>query len=107
MKTIQKTFSSFALAFAFIAPLAACATAMPPKELVLARAEFKKASAGEAGQLDPAQLHVAKESLDLAEKSFEDTLMRLGRNTRPRIRHADFVVAVAARERNVDGALRC
>ncbi len=72
MKTIQKTFSSFALAFAFIAPLAACATAMPPKELVLARAEFKKASAGEAGQLDPAQLHVAKESLDLAEKSFED-----------------------------------
>jgi outer membrane protein OmpA-like peptidoglycan-associated protein len=72
MKNIQKTFSSFALAFTLVAPLAACATAMPPNELVLARAEFKKASTGEAGQLDPAQLHVAKESLDIAEKSFND-----------------------------------
>lgn len=72
MKTIQNTFSSFALAFAFIAPLAACATAMPPKELVDARAEYQRASTNATAQIDPAQLHVAKESLDLAEKSFND-----------------------------------
>ncbi|MEO6574595.1 MAG: OmpA family protein, partial [Polyangiaceae bacterium] len=72
MKTIQNTFSSFAIAFAFIAPLAACSAAVPPKELVDARAEYQRASTGATAQIDPAQLHVAKESLDLAEKSFND-----------------------------------
>ena len=45
---------------------------MAPQDLVAARGAYDRASHGPAAQLDPADLHVAKETLDLAEKSFAD-----------------------------------
>jgi outer membrane protein OmpA-like peptidoglycan-associated protein len=56
-----------------LAALLACATARPPKELVEARAAYQRAEAGDASKLVPADLHVAKRSLDVAEKSFADS----------------------------------
>jgi outer membrane protein OmpA-like peptidoglycan-associated protein len=52
--------------------LLACGAALPPKELVDARAEYQKAANGEANRADPAQVHEAKESLDDAERAFND-----------------------------------
>ena len=45
---------------------------LPPKELVDARAAYQSASKGPAAQQSPAELHVAKQSLDQAERSFND-----------------------------------
>jgi len=56
------------LLFAF----AGCATATVPQDLVTARTAYDRASHGPAAQLDPADLHLAKETLDTAEKSFVD-----------------------------------
>jgi outer membrane protein OmpA-like peptidoglycan-associated protein len=47
-----------------------CAAAVPPPELVNARTAYDRASKGSAQQLDPADVHVAKEQLDAAEASF-------------------------------------
>jgi outer membrane protein OmpA-like peptidoglycan-associated protein len=47
-----------------------CATAVPPHELLAARTAYDQASKGPAGELDPADLHSAKETLDAAEQSF-------------------------------------
>jgi outer membrane protein OmpA-like peptidoglycan-associated protein len=52
--------------------LVACGSTPPPKELVEARAAYQRAQNGPANQVNPAQVHVAKESLDTAEKSFDD-----------------------------------
>jgi outer membrane protein OmpA-like peptidoglycan-associated protein len=49
---------------------AACASSPAPKELIDARAAYQGAADGPAGQLDPAQLHVAHEELAAAERSF-------------------------------------
>ena len=49
-----------------------CGSTLPPKELVDARASYQSASKGPAGQQSPAELHVAKQSLDAAERSFAD-----------------------------------
>lgn len=54
------------------ASLAACATVTAPQDLVSARTAYDRASRGPAAQLDPADLHTAKETLDSAEKSFAD-----------------------------------
>jgi outer membrane protein OmpA-like peptidoglycan-associated protein len=60
-------------AFGLIAAFAAgCATAMPPEDLLTARTSYARASQGPAAQLDPADLHAAKETLDAAEKSFTE-----------------------------------
>jgi outer membrane protein OmpA-like peptidoglycan-associated protein len=48
-----------------------CATAAPPHELLAARTAYDQASKGPAGELDPADLHSAKETLDAAEQSFD------------------------------------
>ena len=56
---------------AFALASAACATTMPPPELVAARSTYARVSKGTAGQLKPDEVHVAKESLDTAESSFE------------------------------------
>jgi outer membrane protein OmpA-like peptidoglycan-associated protein len=51
----------------------ACATTQPiPRELVDARDAYNRAVAGPGAELAPAQLHTAKQSLDRAEKSFEE-----------------------------------
>lgn len=54
------------------APLVACATTQPPKELVDARAAYTNAESGYATQLTPAELHDAKVALDKAERTFDD-----------------------------------
>jgi outer membrane protein OmpA-like peptidoglycan-associated protein len=48
-----------------------CGSTVPP-ELVSARTAYDRASRGPAGQLDPAGLHSAKETLDAAERSYAD-----------------------------------
>jgi outer membrane protein OmpA-like peptidoglycan-associated protein len=48
-----------------------CATSKPPKDLTTARAAYQRASEGPAATLNPADLHVAKQQLDVAEASFE------------------------------------
>jgi outer membrane protein OmpA-like peptidoglycan-associated protein len=48
-----------------------CAAALPPPDLVTARAEYANASHGIAASLDPADLHSADVSLSLAEQSFD------------------------------------
>lgn len=57
---------------ALIGLFAACGAHMPPKELVDARAAYDHAAAQESTSLVPAELHLAKESLDAAEKKFAD-----------------------------------
>ncbi|HVJ88432.1 MAG TPA: OmpA family protein [Labilithrix sp.] len=49
-----------------------CASTLPPKELVDARASYQSASKGPASQQSPAELHVAKQALDQAERSFSE-----------------------------------
>lgn len=49
-----------------------CGSTLPPKELVDARAAYQSASKGAAATQSPAELHVAKQSLDQAERSFND-----------------------------------
>ncbi|MBX3263123.1 MAG: DUF4398 and OmpA-like domain-containing protein [Labilithrix sp.] len=49
-----------------------CGSTLPPKELVDARAAYQAASKGAAAQQAPAELHVAKQSLDQAERAFND-----------------------------------
>lgn len=50
----------------------ACAAALPPSDLVQARASYDRASKGPAAQLAPAELDTAKQSLMRAESSFQD-----------------------------------
>jgi outer membrane protein OmpA-like peptidoglycan-associated protein len=50
---------------------AGCAAALPPQDLLTARADYGHASHGVAASLDPADLHSADVSLSLAEQSFE------------------------------------
>ncbi len=52
--------------------LVGCAATLPPTELIEARQAYQHASAGQAAQLVPAELHKAKEALAIAEKSFLD-----------------------------------
>jgi outer membrane protein OmpA-like peptidoglycan-associated protein len=47
-----------------------CAAVLPPPDLVTARATYARASQGPAATVDPADLHTAAESLQLAEESF-------------------------------------
>jgi outer membrane protein OmpA-like peptidoglycan-associated protein len=49
-----------------------CATTGVPQDLVTARGSYDRASHGPAATLDPADLHVARETLDTAEKSYVD-----------------------------------
>ena len=51
---------------------AGCGNTLPPKELVDARAAYASAAKGPATQQAPAELHVAKQALDQAERSFSD-----------------------------------
>jgi outer membrane protein OmpA-like peptidoglycan-associated protein len=56
--------------FLVVSSAAACATALPPEDLVTARATYNRAANGPAAALDPADMHAAAESLQLAEDSF-------------------------------------
>ena len=61
-----------AFALAAMTVVVGCGSNLPPKELVDARAAYQSASKGPAAQQSPAELHVAKQSLDVAERSFND-----------------------------------
>ena len=65
----MKSFQSISI-FALIAGAAGCAAAIPPQDLLTARATYGRVSQGTAAALDPADLHTAHDSLDLAEQSF-------------------------------------
>ncbi|HEX2732026.1 MAG TPA: OmpA family protein [Polyangiaceae bacterium] len=49
-----------------------CAASLPPQDLLDARSAFDNASRGPAGKLDPADLHNAKQQLDVAETAFRE-----------------------------------
>jgi len=68
MNTSKLGLSFLALALA----TAGCGSTLPPKELVDARAAYQSAAKGPAAQQSPAELHVAKQALDVAERSFND-----------------------------------
>src|SRR5512140_3072014 len=70
MKTSTLFVSIVAIACAGL--LASCAATLPPEELVSARQAYQQASAGQAAQLVPAELHKAQEALATAEKAFQD-----------------------------------
>lgn len=50
----------------------ACATATAPRQLVDARVAYDEARLGKAAELAPAELHIAKVTLNAAEESFEN-----------------------------------
>jgi outer membrane protein OmpA-like peptidoglycan-associated protein len=58
-------------ALVVFAGAAGCATTLAPPELVTARAVYGRAAHGPAAQFNPTDLHIAKESLDAAEQSFD------------------------------------
>lgn len=67
--------SKIAKCLLFALPLSAvlaCGAHMAPAELVDARAAYDHAAQGNAAKLVPADLHVARESLDAAEQKFSD-----------------------------------
>jgi outer membrane protein OmpA-like peptidoglycan-associated protein len=49
-----------------------CGTAVPPRQLLDARAAYNEARLGKAAELAPAELHTAKVSLNAAEQAFLD-----------------------------------
>jgi outer membrane protein OmpA-like peptidoglycan-associated protein len=52
--------------------VAGCATAPPPRQLIDARAAYNEARLGKAAELAPAELHMARVSLNAAEQAFAD-----------------------------------
>jgi len=93
MKTIQRLVVAFFGAVSVIG----CAATMPPPDLVNARSAYDRASKGPTQQLDPADLHAAREQLDAAEASFAND----GDTPRTRdqaylaVRKAEFAESVA------------
>ncbi len=55
-----------------LAALAACATAVPPAELVAARAAYTRAESSAANAYKPDELHEARVALDRAEQAFAE-----------------------------------
>jgi len=53
-----------------LAGAAGCADALPPQDLVTARATYARVSQGPTAKVDPADVHSAAESLQIAEQSF-------------------------------------
>lgn len=72
MLTVRSVSASLATLVAIPSLLAACGAAAPPKELVDARKAYQEASTGPAKDNAPAELHVAKQSLDAAERQFAE-----------------------------------
>lgn len=105
----MKTFLNIGVLFSVFGGVA-CAAAIPPPELVSARAAYDRAAHGVAAQLDPTDLHTAKESLDEADRSFNaegDTpeTRDLGYTAERRIEtaesHARTMASIAARDQIV------
>ncbi|HEU4536407.1 MAG TPA: OmpA family protein [Polyangiaceae bacterium] len=77
-----------------------CASAQPPRELVDARAAYARAAADpQVGALAPTQLHVAKTTLDKAERQFNDD------GDEPETRDLAYIAERRARYAEVQAAL--
>jgi outer membrane protein OmpA-like peptidoglycan-associated protein len=70
VKTISRI--GILLAITSAAGVAGCAATMAPQELVNARSAYNRAATGPTQQLNPADLHVAKDQLAVAEASFAE-----------------------------------
>jgi outer membrane protein OmpA-like peptidoglycan-associated protein len=70
MKTIRNI--GLVVAMAGMPGILGCAAAMPPQDLVNARTAYNRANTGPAPTFNPADLHAAKEQLDVAEAAFRD-----------------------------------
>jgi outer membrane protein OmpA-like peptidoglycan-associated protein len=68
----MKSISYLIIIIACAGLLISCAANVPPAELINARQAYQHASAGQAAQLVPAELHKAKTALAIAEKSFQE-----------------------------------
>jgi outer membrane protein OmpA-like peptidoglycan-associated protein len=68
----MKTIGSIGLVVVMtgISGILGCAATMPPQDLVSARTAYDRANRGPAPQYNPADLHAAKEQLDVAEAAF-------------------------------------
>jgi outer membrane protein OmpA-like peptidoglycan-associated protein len=69
---MKNGFNRIALFTVLSQAILACATAMPPQELLDARTAYDAATKSPAAQYAPAQLDTAKQSLAKAEASFQD-----------------------------------
>ncbi|HET8939247.1 MAG TPA: OmpA family protein [Polyangiales bacterium] len=69
MRVRLQNYRSIALC---LAALGGCASAPPPRQLIDARAAYNEARLGKAAELAPAELHMAKMSLNSAEQAFQD-----------------------------------
>ncbi len=68
MKNIRNL--SAVLAMTTLVGAVGCSPPMPPQDLVTAREAYDKASKGPTAQTNPADLHSAREQLDIAEAAF-------------------------------------
>lgn len=66
----MRSMSTFGLMLAVAC--AGCGSAVVPQELASARTVYDRASKGPAARLNPTDLHTARESLDTAERSFQE-----------------------------------
>jgi outer membrane protein OmpA-like peptidoglycan-associated protein len=68
----MNTFKYLSFAAVLGAGIGGCATTTPPQDLVSARSAYDRASRGPAAKLNPADMHVARQQLDVAEAAFEE-----------------------------------
>lgn len=99
MKNLSLRGRSFALCAALIAA-SGCSAAIPPKELVDARASYTRAAQGPAASLAPAQLDTAKQALSRAEGAFNEDAES------PQARDLAYIADRKAREAEAAAALQ-
>jgi outer membrane protein OmpA-like peptidoglycan-associated protein len=68
----MKTFKYLGIATVLGASISGCASTTPPQDLMSARSAYDRASRGPAAKLNPADMHVARQQLDVAEAAFEE-----------------------------------
>jgi len=78
--------------------LAACSAAIPPAELVQARATYQRVSQGPAAQLKPDEVHEAKEALDGAEALFTK------KGDTPDVKDTAYAAGLKAEQAEADAA---
>ena len=69
---VQRKRASRLALWSVLVLLIGCASAPPPRQLIDARAAYNEARLGKAAELAPAELHLARVSLNAAEQAFAD-----------------------------------
>jgi outer membrane protein OmpA-like peptidoglycan-associated protein len=67
----MNTFQYLGFATVLSASISGCASTTPPQDLMSARSAYDRVSRGPAATLNPADMHVARQQLDVAEAAFE------------------------------------